>query len=310
MRAAKKVRLGNAVTDTKVRFGTKEYWSLTPAQAQKLPIGAELGCGAYACAYEHALDPTKVIKFTSDFEDVKGSIIANKEGTERAVKSFAIYKLAGKGKVGREGKQGYALVNERLEHGYEQGDIPILAAHRLEAFEDVRDAVNDPEFRYTDDEIEQVQTACVPGVQGTINRPPYVVSEAECRRQVRIVADVKEALLRAGIQWHDAHWGNLMKRADGTWVASDLGVADYSKRHQSNPRVANLKGAKTQSSYRASSVRRCQKNSPSFERCVLEITKKEGGGKAAKSKAMAVCSVSVCGAVTKGPSGRKRRGER
>lgn len=287
-----------------VRFGNNEYWPLTPTQLLKLPIGNQIACGAYACTYDHALDPGKVIKFTSDLEDVKGTQIANQAGVRRAVKNFAAYKLPNLKKVGREGQQGYALINERLEHGHEQGDIPIYAAHRLEAFEDVRDAVNDPGFRYTKDELEQVQAACVPGVKGTLNQPPYVVSEAECRRQVLVTAALKEELLRAGIQWHDAHWGNMMKRPDGTWVASDLGVADYSKRHQAKPRVKALKGVNM--GVKASTVSRCQKHSPTFERCVTDIVRREGKG--AKSKAMAICSVSVCGA--KPSKARKLSGRR
>jgi hypothetical protein len=217
---------------------------ITATQAERL-FGTsappkQLGCGTFACVYEHA-DPDKVVKITRDASDVAGLI---KGQGLQVPKLYDAHKLSSPAEwvqprkprlvTGTDGKplqqtwpekpEAHALVLERLKPltGREKRLWNERLAHmrRFLSIEADAAAVTTPAQpggvpgRPTTTIGEMVKAVC-----------PHAGAEAfKCEVRLRELNKISADLAMRGIDWADIHAGNIGVAANGRWKALDLGA--------------------------------------------------------------------------------------
>lgn len=192
---------------------------VTPTQAKTL-FGTErkpkvLGCGVFACAYEHPSDSTKVVKITRDPSDVAG--LEQGQGLQ-VPKLFASRQLRGKPKwitprVPTSNDSWprqpavYALTLERLQP---LSPTEIRMWNRRIHFMK-RLLKTDPTISKIG-ELAKSVCATAPDAQ-------------KCELRIRELNKISSDLRNRGIEWADIHAGNIGVDMDGRWKAIDLGAS-------------------------------------------------------------------------------------
>jgi hypothetical protein len=197
---------------------------ITPTQAEALfgttrPPKA-IGCGVFACAFEHPSDG-KVVKITRDPSDVAG--LERGQGLQ-VPKLYASRTLKGTPKwvTPRPPKAGdrwpkhptaYALTLERLR------PLPEPAKtqwnQRIDYMRVLLAATPPPRTVG-----ELARAVCVPS------------DDATCELRIRELNKISADLRARGIEWADIHAGNIGIDKNGRWKALDLGASPTKLRVQ------------------------------------------------------------------------------
>lgn len=199
---------------------------VTPTQAKTLFGTTDrpkaLGCGVFACAYEHPSDPTKIVKITRDPSDVAG--LERGQGLQ-VPKLYASRKLRGKpkwttprpaasGDEWPEHPTAYALTLERLQ--------PLTGAEKARWDRRIHFMKL---LQTTAPRITRIgelaQLACK-----SDDNPQ------ECQLRVRELNKIAADLLTRGVEWKDIHAGNIGVDANGRWKAIDLGASPTKLRRE------------------------------------------------------------------------------
>lgn len=174
---------------------------LTKTQRARLfgrrPI-QEIGCGTFACAYDHPTDPAKIVKVTRDSEDLGG--LHRAQGTGLVPTMHAAYELRNGGRAVNDGRKTrvYAAVLDRLE-------MPAARGEGL-----------------TRDQVDALQYA----VSGLMPVKAACCGRGGCNDLCVRIADVGSRLHAQGIDWIDTHAGNVGYAADGRLQVLDMGRSE------------------------------------------------------------------------------------
>ena len=174
---------------------------LTKTQRARLfgrrPI-QEIGCGTFACAYDHPTDPAKIVKVTRDDEDLGG--LHRAQGTGLVPTMHAAYELRGGGRAVNDGRKTrvYAAVLDRLE-------MPAARGEQL-----------------TRDQVDALQYA----VSGLMPVKAACCDRNGCNDLCLRIADVGSRLHAQGIDWIDTHAGNVGYDAHGRLQVLDMGRSE------------------------------------------------------------------------------------
>lgn len=236
---------------------------LTPSQCERLPVGDILGQGSFAAAYDHATDPTKVVKFTADKEDATTSARLIGKNLAQSVRIFDVVKLKGQkatapvlkkgGKVEFVDKKDqpiYGIIAEKLrEPASSQKD----AAQAFQFLYRKKHGVGptaysmreiarmaDPEtFRIADYiDPHMVEKECLK-YSGDETDPE---NKKFCQINVAQVFDaIDEIAQEIGVIPADLHSGNWGVKPDGKLAILDLGISAAKKKP---PRIKLLAGVK------------------------------------------------------------------
>lgn len=219
----------------RVKVSKKATITLTPSQCARLrpvrPIGGseDSACGSHACAYETE-DQNWLVKFTDDWQDVRGFMAAGNEGLTPNVRG--IYKLKGQ----KRGKKGvYAIGVERVEPLNKKEELLINEvlflrlgwnAFDLSDRSDPRTGVS-ARFRIDPQTRAEVPQTCAfiaraAKMKGKPGFDDEAKSVSECVGLIRSALDVTEKLGQRDVFLTDNHSGNWGKR-NGKLVAIDLG---------------------------------------------------------------------------------------
>lgn len=190
------------------KFGGPFDVCITPSQSAFLfPPGRprKLGCGVFACAYQHR-DPDKVVKITRDEADI--AVLRRAQGLPRALKLFHARTLLSPTRWiarldrNRPAPRAWAMIVERLR--------PL------------------PKSRAWDDFLLSISrgTRSKRGAVSaqTVTKKCPVARTERCRV---VAADITRALkdLRArGIALYDVHAGNIGLDKQGRWKILDFGA--------------------------------------------------------------------------------------
>lgn len=160
----------------------------------------EVGCGTFACAYEHP-NPNLVVKITRDEQDVGGLLQAR--GTGLVPEVYDAYELRGGGRSLKDGKKTrvYAVIAERLR--------PLTDAQklRLRPFEDA--------LQYGVSGLMSPQDTCC---------DPY--DPMACNPLCLAVLHLGRGLQDLGIDWLDTHGGNVGYDSQGKLRVLDVGRSE------------------------------------------------------------------------------------
>lgn len=239
---------------------------LSTSQCARLPPGYEIGKGAFATAYSHATDPSKIIKFTADKEDAVTSAKLLGKNLAQSVRIFDVMKLKHQkatapvlkkgGKMQFEDKHNqpiFGIVAEKLAEPSNAQKDAAQAFHRVytrrqgdkpgsySTREIARMA--DPETFYIADYVDPylVEQECAKGSYGS---DPEAVKKA-CAVNVGEIFDaVDELAHEAGVIPADLHSGNWGVKPDGKLAILDLGI---SAGKQKPPRIKLLAGVRKKS---------------------------------------------------------------
>lgn len=209
---------------------------ITPTQWARLfpeGRGKELGCGAFACAWEQSPNADTVVKITRDRDDVVGLLSA--QGSPRVAEVEAVYRLERSGTSLEPDNRGksvpvYALVMERLRP-VPRGMGVLLKRFPLEKMADdyTQRAGPRANFRVSTNTRIAAEAAC-----------HDVRSKRRCRDFVNDLVDTYEELARKGVVWLDMHSDNFGIDRDGRWKILDLGNSLEPVRGR--PKVVALRG--------------------------------------------------------------------
>lgn len=217
---------------------------LSPSQCRAFPAGDFLGQGSFAIAYEHATDPTKVVKFTIDPLDAKTSKRLVGKDIEGVVRVFDVQKLTG---------QAVPEADVRDERVFDPADP---AAYRRErnvpiygiVTERVKQKLTDPQYfavnafwnQYSDRRKYAENTDPKDfrlkdiGVNASAATRECVVAlpkatkdgKARCKDSVKEVFSAVENMAhKGGVIPIDLHEGNWGVGRDNRLVILDLGVS-------------------------------------------------------------------------------------
>lgn len=160
----------------------------------------QIGCGTFACAYEHP-NPNLVVKITRDEQDVGGLLLARNSGLVPEV--YDAYELRGGGRSLKDGKKTrvYAVVADRLR--------PLTEAQRLRLrpFEDA--------LQYGVSGLMSPQDTCC---------DPY--DPMACNRLCLDVLQLGRGLQDLGVDWLDTHGGNVGYDSSGKLRVLDVGRSE------------------------------------------------------------------------------------
>ena len=158
----------------------------------------EIGCGTFACAYDHPAHPGKVVKLTRDDEDLGG--LHRAQGTGLVPTMYAAYELREGGRAVHDGRKTrvYAAVLDRLQSPAARGEH--LSREEADA------------LQYAVSDMLSPEAACC--TRGTCNDL--------CLR----IANVGRRLHAHGVDWLDTHEGNVGYDVDGNLRVLDVGRSE------------------------------------------------------------------------------------
>lgn len=240
--------------------GDVENWEgrLTPSQCAKLPPGKLLGQGAFASAYEHATDPTKVVKFTADKEDAVTSARLQGKNLARAVRVFDVVKLKGQKATApvmtrssridfkrKNDQPVFGIMTERLDGLNAAQEAAANAFHRAytrrESYDpnatSTRELARqaDPRSFYIADYLDPFP------IEEDCKRRAGKAGNACTRYIDEIYEAVDEVAHEVGVIPLDLHSGNWGVKPDGKMAILDMGV---SAGKEKSPRIKLLAGVK------------------------------------------------------------------
>jgi hypothetical protein len=219
----------------RVKVSKRATVTLTKSQCDALravrPIGGseDSACGTHACAYE-TQDPRWLVKFTDDWQDVRGLMAAGNKGLTPDVRG--IYRLTGQ----KRGKKAvYAIEVERVEPLSKKEELLInevlflrlgLTAFNIADRSDPRSGAPLP-FKIEPQTRADVPRTCrfIADAAKARGKPGFddaAASASECADLIRRALDITEALGREGVFLTDNHAGNWGKK-NGRLIAIDLG---------------------------------------------------------------------------------------
>ena len=194
---------------------------------QKRVLGSldkRLGCGTIACAYT-APENDKVVKLTRDAEDVAALQLANEAKIPWAVKLHAAYRLKGGG-IEQGGKRipVYAMVVDRVK------PVPETDEDRVSDWMNITDDVA-AAIRANGD--QRLSTYDLEPYRREACGKEFGARRAQCREVVADYNDAYAAFKKIGIDWSDAHAGNIGYKGDSpNFVVIDLGLSAKNKKPQ------------------------------------------------------------------------------
>jgi hypothetical protein len=195
---------------------------LTKTQCSVFPAGKEIGRGSFATAFEHAHDPSKVVKFTSDSNDARSAAAIKGKRLKGAAQVYDVAVLPNVGAL----LDVYGIVVEKLE--------PIAsrdASSVIDSFDDfIGDVAEDRRMR---------GQRVVPGKKFDLGPDFKARSVKRCEENVsrgeakalcpvltpKLVDAVEEVGTVGGIFTTDLHAGNWGLRPDGSPVILDFGLS-------------------------------------------------------------------------------------
>ena len=213
---------------------TRQTMPLSYQQCERFPAGNWLGQGSFASAYEHADDPTKVVKFTGDAREasvarrflgkkLKGSVtifdIAKLRGHTATVavptKDFSDFKDKTKQPV-------FALITERVSTRLSRPNANAVSAMWASMGKQRKDIAKvDPlQFQLADwVDFDDAVKKCAWNMGGASD------AVSLCRPAMNDVFNAVNEQARNGVIPLDLHNGNWGQRPDGSPVILDFGVS-------------------------------------------------------------------------------------
>lgn len=224
---------------------------LSPTQCKLFPAGKTLlGSGYFATVYEHAEDPTKVVKFTTDVDDILASAMVKATNPAGVVKVYEIAELSNvrvnpnRANNPADDERIYGIVAERV--------TPLKEARPdlVEVADTFRKTVQrattrsrrageflnpGPDFKWPDaftadalTECETVLSSATPPWNTDGSRAPRTTSRTDAKEACAVIPKMIGAMTalarKSGVFTPDVHSGNWGFRDDGKLVLIDLGV--------------------------------------------------------------------------------------
>lgn len=207
--------------------------ALTAHQCRTLkPTGKPLGCGVYGCAYEQA-GTDRVIKFTSDPEDVAALQMMDKSGD--SVRLYAGYRIAGLKTNRKFGKPRpvYAVVVQKVTPLSQEDAFYVDHVFGLVARSNAVVGLQPTKMK-TKGRTKPPVLLVLPGAKANIKAGcEYFTGRTKgtdkkrCLKVANRVLNIARNASKKGLWFHDSHSGNF-GYANGKIVASDLGLT-YAK---------------------------------------------------------------------------------
>jgi len=179
---------------------TPSQWAILFGKTRTYP--KQIGCGSFACAYESP-EPGKVVKLTTDQDDVRGIIKGQGLRVPTLYRSFKL-KLSG-----ANVSTLYAMVLERLR---------LLKGRRRNLWGDAVWCLREAHGSDEDDPAVGVARAlrhCCRDVKASQRK--------SCFKIVSGVDAARRELRERGVNVTDIHPGNIGTDAKGVWKILDLG---------------------------------------------------------------------------------------
>lgn len=209
-----------SVCRPKTRHATDPL-TLSDTQCSVFPAGKKLGFGSFATVFEHADDPDKVVKFTSDENDALSAAAVRGKRLKGAVRIFDVAELPNVGTL----RTIYGIVAERVQEVSAESDSAII-----HAFDD---------FLGEEAENRRVSGKRLRPGEGFDLGPDFTERAVEsCAQTVRdkyrdacpvLTPKLANAVIEAGtvggIFTTDLHAGNWGFRSDGSPVIIDFGLS-------------------------------------------------------------------------------------
>jgi hypothetical protein len=234
---------------------------VTPTQAKAL-FGTTtkpktLGCGVFACAFEHK-NPDRIVKITRDPSDVAG--LLRGQGLPQIPKVYASHQLVGRPywtaprqrqhswQEWPDRPEAYAVVVERLRTF--TGVEASIWNKRIQRMRLYQKGIEDQEA-HRQTASGQVREQFTIGALATAVCPKRPVSEAKsCQLRIRELNKMSSDLRDRGIEWSDIHAGNIGIDKRGRWKAIDVGASTTPL----TTRPAPLAGSRTRKPRRCESA--------------------------------------------------------
>ena len=205
---------------------------LTKTQEEYLgDIGPQLGCGAFACAYELGTDGKRVVKFTTDPFDAGAALDLTQRASPDAVRVYDVVHLKRPNNLAIEAPV-FAIIAERVKT-LSADDRQLLSKTTghvvFDSFEeqgilDTTDFYNPTVLRspvgWTLQSGHRKQLALICKRSAEDGE----TTEEHCNNLVKEALDVVEGLANRGIVFADAHGGNFGRRGKKL-VALELGLS-------------------------------------------------------------------------------------
>ena len=195
---------------------------LTDTQCSVFPTRKKIGAGSFATVFEHADDPAKVVKFTTDVNDARSAAAIKGKKLNGSVHVFDVAELTGVAGF----KTIYGIVAERVQpvdDSTGSAVVDFFDSFLGEEIEDRKVAGNrivpGAAFDLGPDFTERAIGDC----GNTVIRDADV---AACPVLIpKLVDAVSEAATVGGIFTNDLHAGNWGYRPDGSPVILDFGLS-------------------------------------------------------------------------------------
>lgn len=175
-----------------------------------LVVHAEMGAGANGVAYSLGLGD-KVLKVTKDLDEARASNLLKGKSLKHVVKFFEVFKFPPTPGVDTPI---YGIVQEACSHLSTSERSRLLAILRfVDRYMGSWYSEPAEKVRQTFDDIHDANPDLRQEIVRLLGDPMF-----------ESILDALEELRQNGVEWHDVHADNLMKR-NGKLVAIDLGVA-------------------------------------------------------------------------------------